>query len=84
MKADRITKLLLAIIAALLGTLTVRPVFHPDRVRADSAEIHPFFVEPGYTTIRKPDGSAQIYGKIMIRVSERGEYQRREIRANLS
>jgi hypothetical protein len=66
MKADCITKLLLAIIAGLLGTLTVRPVFHLDRVRADSAEIHPFFVEPGYTTIRKPDGSAQVYGKIMI------------------
>jgi len=53
MKADRITKLLLVIIATLLGTLTVRPVFHPDRARADSAEIHPFFVEPGYTTIRR-------------------------------
>jgi hypothetical protein len=47
MKADELTKLLLAIIAAFLGTLVVRPVFHPDRVRAGSAEIHPFFVEPG-------------------------------------
>jgi len=66
MKADCVTKLFLAIIATLLGTLTVRPVFHPDLVRAESAEVHPFFVEPGYTTIRKPDGSAQVYGKIMI------------------
>jgi hypothetical protein len=66
MKADNITKLLLAIIATFLGTLVVQPVFHPDRVRAESAEARPFYVEPGYTTIRKPDGSAQLYGKIMI------------------
>jgi hypothetical protein len=65
MKADYITKLLLAI-ATFLGTLAVRPLVHPDRVRAETAEGYPFFVEPGYTTIRKPDGSAQVYGKVMI------------------
>jgi hypothetical protein len=66
MKPDNITKLLLAVIATFLGGLVVRPLVHPDRVRAESAEARPFFVEPGYTTIRKPDGSAQVYGKIMI------------------
>ena len=35
-------------------------------MRAESAEAYPFFVEPGYTTIRKPDGTAQVYGKVMI------------------
>ena len=66
MKADYITKLLLAIIATFLGTLVVRPVLHPDPVRAESGESYPFFVEPGYSTIRKPDGSEQVYGKVMI------------------
>ncbi|HXY10503.1 MAG TPA: hypothetical protein VEI52_21880 [Terriglobales bacterium] len=65
-KADYITKLLLALIATFLGTLIVRPVLQPNQVRAESAEIYPFFVEPGYTTIRKPDGSTQVYGKVMI------------------
>jgi hypothetical protein len=63
---DHITQLLLVIVATFLATLVVRPVLTPDQVRAESPEAYPFFVEPGYTTIRKPDGTAQVYGKIMI------------------
>jgi hypothetical protein len=83
---DHITQLLLVIIATFLGTLVVRPVLHPDQVRAESAEAYPFFVEPGYTTIRKPDGTAQVYGKIMIDMRTGdvwGKHQGPEIRADL-
>lgn len=38
---DHITQLLLVIIATFLGTLVVRPVLHPDQVRAESAEAYP-------------------------------------------
>ncbi len=31
-----------------------------------SGDSYPFYVEPGYTTIRKPDGTAQMYGKVVI------------------
>ncbi len=35
-------------------------------VQAQSSEAYPFYIEPGVTTIRKPDGSAQMYGKVVI------------------
>ncbi|HEY1732673.1 MAG TPA: hypothetical protein VGG15_13025 [Terriglobales bacterium] len=66
MEQDRITKSLLIVIAALLAILAFHPVLQPAPVRAQAEEAYPFYVEPGYTTIRKPDGSAQMYGKVVI------------------
>jgi hypothetical protein len=66
MKLDHFTKITLIVIAILLGILVVRPIAQPAPVRAQAAEGYPFFVEPGYTTIRKPDGTAQFYGKMVI------------------
>lgn len=66
MPLDRTTKMLLVTIAVLLGILVVRPVFQPVPVSAQMAEGYPFYVEPGFTTIRKPDGTAQMYGKVVI------------------
>ena len=66
MKLDRLTKALLLMIAALLAVLVFRPVVQPAPVRAQAEEGYPFYVEPGYTMLRKPDGTAQLYGKVVI------------------
>ena len=66
MKLDVFTKLMLAVIAALLAVLVFRPIAQPAPVRAQAAEGYPFYIEPGYTMLRKPDGSAQMYGKVVI------------------
>ena len=66
MSLDRFTKTMLAIIAVLLAMLAFRPVLQPPPVHAQAEGGYPFYVEPGYTTIRKPDGTAQMYGKVVI------------------
>jgi hypothetical protein len=66
MTLDRFTKVCLVVIAALLGILVLRPIAQPLPVRAQADEGYPFFVEPGYTMLRKPDGTAQVYGKMVI------------------
>ena len=68
MHLDRFTKAVLLVIAILLGVIVFRPIVHPASVRAQaqSDEGYPFYVEPGYTTIRKPDGTAQMLGKVVI------------------
>ena len=66
MKLDRFTQALLLMIAALLAVLVFRPVVQPAPVRAQAEEGYPFYVEPGYTMLRKPDGTAQMYGKVVI------------------
>lgn len=66
MKLDRFTKAMLVVIAILLGVLVFRPMVQPAPVRAQVEEGYPFYVEPGYTMIRKPDGTAQVYGKVVI------------------
>jgi hypothetical protein len=66
MQLDRFTKVVLLIIATFLGILAFRPIFQPSPVRAQSNEAYPFYIEPGVTTLRKPDGSAQLYGKVVI------------------
>jgi len=66
MKLDWFAKLMLAIIALLLGALLFRPVVQPAPVQAQAGDGRSFFVEPGYTMLRKPDGSGQVYGKMMI------------------
>lgn len=66
MKMDRFTKTMLVVIAGLLGVLALRPIAQPSPVSAQATEGYPFYVEPGYTMIRKPDGTAQYYGKMVV------------------
>ena len=66
MKLDCFVKLALSMIVVLLGTLVLRPFFQPAPVEALSVDGRSFYVEPGYTMLRKPDGSGQMYGKMMI------------------
>jgi hypothetical protein len=66
MQLDRFMKAILVVIAILLGILVFRPTLRPAPVRAQVQEGYLFYVEPGYTMIRKPDGTAQVYGKVVI------------------
>ena len=65
MKFDILTKLLLVAIVLLLAIPVLHPIAQPAPVQAQISS-HDFYVEPGYTMLRKPDGSAQMYGKMMI------------------
>ena len=66
MKLDWFVKLMLLMIVLLLAAVVFRPVVQPAPVQAQAADWHSFYVEPGYTMLRKPDGSGQMYGKVMI------------------
>lgn len=66
MTLDRFTKAMLIAIAVLLGMIAFRPVVHAVPVQAQASEAHPFYIEPGYTMLRKPDGTSQVYGKVAI------------------
>jgi len=66
MNVDRFTRVMLVVIAALLGLIALRPLAQPVPVRAQAEDGYPFYVEQGYTMLRKPDGTAQVYGKMVI------------------
>jgi hypothetical protein len=66
MRSDRSGKCLLLLIVLLLGMIAVRPYVAPPAVSAQSVELSPFFVEPGTTMLRAPDGSRQVWGKVVI------------------
>jgi hypothetical protein len=52
MRADSTLKILLLIIAIFLGIIALRRLFAPHAVQAQGADVYPFFIEPGYTTLQ--------------------------------
>jgi hypothetical protein len=66
MKLDGTIKILLAIAVLFLGMIALRPLVQPAPVFAQAGEGHKFYVEPGTTMLRKPDGTSQVYGKVFI------------------
>ena len=66
MKLDRTLKILLTVAVLLLRVIALRPLLQPAPVLAQNDEACRFYVEPGTTLLRKPDGSAQVYGKKFI------------------
>jgi hypothetical protein len=59
------TQAVLTIIALLLGIIALRPAASPPAVQAQSD--YPWiYVEPRTTMLRKPDGTAQMQGKVFI------------------
>jgi len=65
MKNDWVTRILLFAIAVFLGSIALRPLLVPPSVRAD-AQVYPFYIEPGTAMLRAPDGSRQVYGKVVV------------------
>jgi hypothetical protein len=53
-------------IAVFLAAIAVRPYVAPPAVQAQSNEAFPFYIEPGTNMLRAPDGSQQVFGKVVI------------------
>jgi len=66
MKIDRFVKFLLLVIAVPLAGLALRPYLAPLVVEAQSGEGYPFYIEPGTSMLRAPDGSRQVLGKVVV------------------
>jgi len=66
MKMGWLVKTLLAVLAVLLGVNALRPLASPPAVRAQGGEAYPFYIEPGVTMLRAPDGSRQVYGRVVV------------------
>ena len=62
---DFYSKCVLTVIAFLLAVLAFRPLTHP-QIRGDSIRLSYIYVEPRTTTLRNPDGSQQLQGKVVI------------------
>jgi hypothetical protein len=62
---DGYVKFLLTVIALLLGVVAFRPLARPASVRAQS-DFSYLYVEPGTTTLRRPDGTQQTEGKMVV------------------
>ena len=60
------TNFLLTIIAVALIVIAIRPYIAPHAVRAQSSPPYPFYFEPGTQMLRAPDGSKQIYGRVVV------------------
>jgi hypothetical protein len=66
MKNDRLVQFLLLVIAVSVGTIAARPYIDPPIARAQSGDGSPFYVEPGVSMLRAPDGSRQVLGKVVV------------------
>jgi hypothetical protein len=68
MRANLYTNVTLTAIAIFLGILALRPLTKPPSVSAQytSSDAPYLYIEPRTTVIRKPDGSAQMQGKVVI------------------
>ena len=66
MKIDRVQTFLLLVIAISLAVLAARPYLSPAAVHAEPTEPHAVYIEPGTFMLRDPDGSKQVFGRVVV------------------
>ncbi len=66
MKNTSLTNALLLVIAVALIAIAIRPYIAPHPVKAQSSQAYPFYFEPGTQMLRAPDGSKQVYGRVVV------------------
>jgi hypothetical protein len=66
MRRENLTIALLFIIAVALVAIAVQPIFALRPAEAQSGNPYPFYIEPGSQMLRAPDGSKQVYGKVVV------------------
>ena len=66
MRRENLTIALLFIIAVALVAIAVQPIFAPRPAEAQSGNPYSFYIEPGSQMLRAPDGSKQVYGKVVV------------------
>jgi hypothetical protein len=65
-RKDALTNVLLSVIAVALVAIVARPYVAPPPVAADSTAAHALYIEPGVQNLRYPDGTGQVYGKVVV------------------
>lgn len=65
MKPDNFVKIALSLIAVFLGLIALRPFFDPPASHAQ-ASCSDFYIEPGVHSLRAPDGSRELPGKVVV------------------
>lgn len=66
MRRNTSTNFLLLTIAAALVTIAIRPYIAPRVVIAQSSSAYALYFEPGTQMLRAPDGSKQVYGRVVV------------------
>ena len=66
MKSLSTTNALLFLIASALIVIAIRPLRMPHAAQAESAAPYPVYIEPGTLMLRSPDGTQQVYGRMVV------------------
>jgi hypothetical protein len=66
MRSNRLTRVMLVVIALSLGTIAPRQLLTPTTTHAQSSDIYPFYIEPGTRMLRAPDNGRQELGKVVV------------------
>lgn len=66
MRSQSLTNFLLLIIAVALIAIAVRPLFLPAPAQAQLTSPYPLYIEPGTQNLRVPDGSGQVFGRVVV------------------
>ena len=66
MRKETLTNLLLSFIAIALAAIALHPYLQPVPALAQSGSAHALYIEPGVQMLRAPDGSGQVYGKVVV------------------
>lgn len=66
MKKNATTNALLFVIAIAMLVIAARPFLQPVQTSAEALAPYPFYIEPGTQMLRSPDGTSQVYGKMVV------------------
>ena len=66
MKNNLWSSFLLAVIAIALVAIALRPYVAPAPAKAQSGAAYPVYIEPGVQMLKSPDGSKQLYGRVVV------------------
>ncbi len=66
MRQASTTNILLLVIAAALIVIAARPLRTPPAAQAQALEPYAVFIEPGTQMLRSPDGSQNVYGRMVV------------------
>ena len=68
MRQDRFVRVALSLIVLLLGVIALRPIADPKPVHAQPSASD-LYIEPGVFPLRAPDGSKELFGKVVVDLS---------------
>jgi hypothetical protein len=66
MRSNRLTQVMLVVIASSVGTIALRRLLTPTTTQAQSSDIYRLYVEPGTRMLRAPDDGRQVLGKVVV------------------